>query len=64
MGHYLLTGEQLRGEQRRYEEKVYTLNSVTTRGVQVRRYLEFVAAFSLDRVPIPCSDEQVALYAT
>ena len=64
MGHYLLTGERLRGEQRRYEEQVYAPNSVTARGVQVGQFLEFVAAFSPDRAPMPYSDEQVALYAT
>ena len=51
-------------EQRGYERSFYSKNSLATRSVQIRRYLIFVEEVSIDRSPIPCSSERVALYAT
>ena len=51
-------------EQRGFQAKSYAPNSLTTRGVQTRKYLEFIEEFSTTHSPIPCSSEQVALYAT
>lgn len=47
-----------------YQSSAYAPNSISTRGVQVRRYLEFVEHFSETHSPLPCPPAQVALYAT
>lgn len=46
-----------------FEGRCYAVNSITTRSVQVRRYLEFVQLFADNRAPFPCSSERVAMYA-
>ena len=51
-------------EKRAFQKQAYAPNSITTRAVQVRRYLEFVEEFSEDYAPFPCGPSQVALYAT
>ena len=50
-------------EQKGFEQKFYSVNSISTQGVQVRRYLDFVERFGQDRSPFPYSSERVALYA-
>lgn len=51
-------------EKQAFQGHSYAPNSLTTRGMQVRRYLEFVEEFSESHAPLPCPSGQVALYAT
>ena len=44
---------KLRAEQKSYERGFYAANSITTRRVQIRHYLEFVERFAGDRFPFP-----------
>ena len=56
--------EGLQREKFAFQSQAYAANTATTRGVQTRRYLEFVEAFSETVAPLPCPGTQVALYAT
>lgn len=51
-------------EKKDFQGKSYAPNSISTRGVQVRRYLEFIQDFSDSYSPFPCPPTQAALYAT
>lgn len=51
-------------EKRLFQSRSYAPNSVATRAVQVRKYLEFVGVFAETHSPLPCPSPQVALYAT
>lgn len=65
MTAFLFSGvEQLHQEMQGFQRRSYAPNSQTTRGVQVRKYLEFVEDFSVSYSPLPCPPQQVALYAT
>ena len=55
---------QLAKEKATFQSHSYAPNSVTTRGMQTRKYLEFVEEFAETHSPIPCGSRQVALYAT
>ena len=47
-----------------FQAHSYAPNSLTTRSMQVRKYLEFIKDFSGSHAPTPCPSTQVALYAT
>ena len=61
---FLFTGEVLLNKQREFQSKLYAPNSITTRGVQVKKYMEFISEFSAMHLPIPCPSKKVALYVT
>lgn len=50
-------------EKQAFQKKFYAPNSVTTRSVQIRRYLDFIEEFDGEFPPTPCSTAQVGLYA-
>ena len=59
----LLPVAALLREKQGIQQKYYAPNSITTRGVQVRRYLAFIEEFQGHFPTTPCPPAQVALYA-
>lgn len=55
---------KLRSEQKKFQRSYYAPNSITTRDVQIKKYLDFIDDFDGAFAPMPCSSDQVALYAT
>ena len=55
--------EALTAEQRGFERQYYSTNSLATRGVQIRRFMELVDQFWDNRAPFLCLTERVAFYA-
>ena len=54
---------KLMAEKQMFQKKFYAPNSVTTRSVQIRRYLDFIEEFAGEFPPTPCPTAQVGLYA-
>ena len=60
---FLLPVAALQREKQAFQKQFYAPNSITTRGVQVRRYLEFIEEFRGHFPTTPCPPAQAALYA-
>lgn len=54
----------LAGEQQTYQALYNAPNSQLARFTKLETYMEFIEEFSYNVAPLPCSDEQDALYTT
>ena len=50
-------------EKQAYQKSLYVPNPITTRSVQIRRYLEFIEDFDGEFTPVPCLTSHLNLDA-